>query len=353
MSLTIERTEAPEKTRSAPSWQRLRHSLSFKNISAVYVGLGLVALWSVLIPDRFLRVHILRQLLAQESITALLAVAVVVPLAAGAFDLSVGMILGSSAITAAALLAVHGVPVVPAALLSVLVGVAIGALNGLLVVRAGISSFIATLGVTSLLTAYIAWVSHNQQIIGIPPSFQEWATNQTFGISWSFYLLLIVASAIWYVLEHRPVGRRLLAVGANPEAARLSGIRVGLLVAGALVCSGLVAGIAGIMETATIGLGSPDIGPAYLLPAYSAAFLGSTQFKQGRFNVWGTVIAVYVLAVGVKGLQLLGAPSWITDAFNGAVLLVAVALAVERNRTRRLPGLFGRRRAAGPTSAPV
>jgi ribose transport system permease protein len=342
---TVASPEEEDHDQARPASQRqhrARQLLSFRNISAIYVWIGLIALWSALTPGTFLTEATIRQMLSQQSITALLAVGVVVPLAAGVYDLSIAMILGSSAMTAAWLMAGHGVPVVPAALLSVLVGVAVGAVNGLLVVGARISSFIATLGTTSVLTAYVTGVSNNQQIIGIPQSFQNWATNQTFGISWSFYFLLLVAAVIWYVLEHRPLGRYLLATGGNPDAARLSGVRTRRIVFGALVCSGLVAGLAGLMETSTVGVGSPDIGPAFLLPAYAAAFLGSTQFKQGRFNVWGTVVAVYVLATGVEGLQLLGAPFWITDAFNGIVLLLAVGLAAERRRVRPGPGRLRR-----------
>jgi ribose transport system permease protein len=94
-----------------------------------------------------------------------------------------------------------------------------------------------------------------------------------------------------------------------------------------LVTCGAIAALAGVLISSRLGTGDPTIGPAYLLPAFSAAFLGSTQFRGGRFDVWGTVVAVYVLATGVKGLQLAGAPIWIPDLFNGVALLVAVGLA--------------------------
>jgi len=93
--------------------------------------------------------------------------------------------------------------------------------------------------------------------------------------------------------------------------------------------------LAGALVSSQLATGDPTIGPAYLLPTYAAAFLGSTQFRGGRYNVWGTVLAVYVLAIGVKGLQLGGAPVWIPDLFNGVALLLAVGMARRQRIARR------------------
>src|SRR4029077_15185349 len=112
------------------------------------------------------------------------------------------------------------------------------------------------------------------------------------------------------------------ATGGNIEAARLAGVRVAAVVICSLIACATIAAFAGLLVSANLGVGDPTIGPAYLLPAFSAAFLGSTQFRGGRFNVWGTVIAVYVLAAGVKGLQLAGAPVWIPNLFDGAALVI-------------------------------
>jgi len=151
--------------------------------------------------------------------------------------------------------------------------------------------------------------------------------------------MLVIAAIVWYVLERTPVGRRVYATGGNIEAARLAGVRVNLVIVGALVACGAIAACAGMLVSANLGTGDPTIGPAYMLPAFSAAFLGSTQFRSGRFNVWGTIVAVYVLATGVKGLQLAGAPIWIPDLFNGAALLLAVGMAKYQRASHRAGAL--------------
>jgi len=167
-------------------------------------------------------------------------------------------------------------------------------------------------------------------------------TGQFFGLTWPFWIMLVVALLLWCVLERTPVGRRIYATGGNPVAASLSGVRVSRIILFALVTSGVVAGLAGLLLTSQLSAGDPTVGPGFLLPVLAAVFLGSTQFRGGRFNIWGTVVAAYVLAVGVKGLQLAGLPIWIPDLFNGAALLLAVGLAAWR-RTPTTAGNSSRR----------
>ena len=118
-----------------------------------------------------------------------------------------------------------------------------------------------------------------------------------------------------------------------------------------LVSCGAIAALAGLLTSAQLAVGDPTVGPGYLLPAYAAAFLGSTQFHGGRYNVWGTVIAVLVLAVGVKGLQLAGAPVWIPDLFNGVALLLAVGLSKYQRTARRSAAVARILRRREPRSA--
>jgi ribose transport system permease protein len=326
----------PRASSSQPSAAaRVARALSFRNISAIYVFAVIFVIFSIWVPDTFLAWGTWKALIDSQAVTAILAVGLVIGLSAGAFDLAIGSELGFGSILVAWFLVNKGLPVVPAMLLTLLAGALIGLASGLLVVRVRIDSFIATLGMSSILLALIAWVSSSQQILGLPESFQKIGTNEILGLALPVYLMIVVALVVWYVLEATPVGRRIYATGGNIEAARLAGVRVSAVVVGALIACGVVAAFAGMLVSANLGTGDPTIGPAYLLPAFSAAFLGSTQFRGGRFNVWGTVVAVYVLATGVKGLQLAGAPIWIPDLFNGAALLIAVGLARYQGTAKR------------------
>jgi ribose transport system permease protein len=328
----MERAAAPARRRDLG---RLARALSFRNISAIYVFVVIFVVFSLWVPDTFLSGDTWRALISSQAVTAILAVGLVIALSAGAFDLAIGATLGFGSILVAWLLAKRGIPIAPAIVLTIIAGAVVGLLNGLLVVRARIDSFIATLGMSSILLAMIAWTSSSQQILGLSNSFQKLGTTEIFGLTLPVYLMLAIALVAWYVLECTPVGRHVYATGGNTEAARLAGVRTSAVVVVALVACGAIAAFSGLLVSSALGTGDPTIGPAYLLPAFSAAFLGSTQFRGGRFNVWGTVLAVYVLATGVKGLQLAGAPIWIPDLFNGVALLLAVGMAKYQGAARR------------------
>lgn len=306
---------------------KLARALSFRNISALYIFVVMFIVFSIWVPHTFLQWNTWKSLFDAQAVTAILAVGLVIALSAGTFDLAIGTELGLGAIFVAWLLVDKGVPLVPAFILTIIAGGVIGLANGLLVTKVRIDSFIATLGMSSVLLALIAWISNSQQILGVGSSFEKLGTTEIFGLTLPVYLTLVVGLVVWYVLERTPLGRRVYATGGNIEAARLAGVRVAAVAIGSLMACGAIAAFAGMLETANLGTGDPTIGPSYLLPAFSAAFLGSTQFRGGRFNVWGTIVAVIVLATGVKGLQLAGAPIWIPDLFNGAALLIAVGLA--------------------------
>jgi ribose transport system permease protein len=326
------------RVQRTPLRSRVRGALSFRSISALYIFAALFVLFALWVPDTFLASSTWKALLDDQAVTALVAVALVIPLSAGSFNLAIGAEVGMGSILSAWLLSKQGLPIGAAVGLTVLAGGAIGLTSGLLIVGARIDSFIATLGMSSILLAMIAWVSGGQQILNLGASYQKLGTHETFGLTNPVYLMLLVSLLVWYVLERTPAGRRVYATGGNIDAARLAGVRTALVVVVSLVACGLIVAFAGALVSSRLATGDPTVGPAYLLPAYAAAFLGSTQFRGGRYNVWGTVVAVYVLATGVKGLQLAGAPVWIPDLFNGVALLLAVGMAKYQ-------------RAAGRTSA--
>jgi ribose transport system permease protein len=308
-------------------WERFKRWASFRNISAIYIFVALFILFSVWVPETFLTTQTWRLMLDNQAITGVVAIALVVPLSAGVVDLAIGTEVGVGAVLVAWLLAEHQLSIPVAIALTLLAGAMVGVVMWLLIVRARIGSFIATLGMSSVLLALIAWISGGQQILNLGPNFQAIATDKLLGLTYPVWVLAAVSLLVWYFLERTPFGRRVYATGGNAEAARLAGVRTGRVILLVTITAGVVAALAGILVTSQLATGDPTISNGFLLPAFAACFLGSTQFQHGRFNVAGTLVAVAVLAVGVKGLELAGAPVWLPSLFNGAALLAAVAFA--------------------------
>ncbi len=345
--------DRPHATRTNPqATGNLRHrvldALSFRRIGAVYIFIVMFVVFSIWVPDTFLQWSTWQSLFASQSITALAAVGLTIPLAAGTFNLALGTQVGIGSILAAWLLSKLGMSIPVTVLLTLLSGAVLGAVTAVLIVGLQIDSFIATLGLSSVLTALIDWIANNQSILNLGAGYQEIATNQIFGLTIPVYITLVVTVVTWYVMERTRAGRRVYATGGNIEAARLAGVRTGATILLCLVACGVIAAAAGVLESSDLATGDPTIGPGYLLPAFASAFLGSTQFRPGRYNVWGTLFSVVLLGMGVTGLQLGGAPVWIPDLFDGVVLLIAVGLAKRQGNVRLLASswLRGLRRTA-------
>jgi ribose transport system permease protein len=307
------------------------------------------ALW---VPDTFLTVTTLKIVLAGSAVTALVALGLTVALAAGQLDLSVAATVGISGMVSALMMVHHGLSAGPAIAIALLSGTLVGVVNAFLVAGLGVSSIIATLGTSSIVGGLVVGISGNENVVGLSQGFIGVGTSTIGGIALPVWIMLVTAGVVWFVFEHTPTGRYILATGLGAEAARLSGVSTARHTAGTLIVSATLAALAGILATARVGAGDPTLGPDYLLPAFAAAFLGSTQIKPGRFNAWGTVAAVYVLATGVQGLQLAGVPTWLPNVFNGVALLIAVGAMAARDRfgvLQRLRDRLGRR---SPPPAP-
>jgi ribose transport system permease protein len=359
MTMTESSTEpqvpaAPDRPPGVKPRRGLPSVLSFRNISAAYVLAAFVIVFALWIPNKFLKLDTLQSVLSDSSITALLAIAVVIPLAASQFDLSVASLLGLCSAASAYLMGAPyaGLPWTVAVLLTLLLGFAVGGINAALVVHWKVPSMIATLATSSVLVGLGSAINLNNFLIGLPSTFTNVGQQNILGVSSPFWALLVVSIAIWYFLSFTATGRYVYATGGGEEAARLTGVRTQRIIAGSLIIGGVVAAFAGIVATARVGAGQASIGPPYLLPAYAAAFLGSTQFGRGRFNVWGTILAAYTLAFGSKGLILAGAPSWTPDVFNGVALALAVAMSVRPARQAGRARLRFRRTADVPQPAP-
>ena len=324
-----------QKSISVRFLERLKRAVW--NMSLLFIWVGMILLFGLLEPDAFLSMVTLRSVLADQAITAMMAMSLIMPIASNKFDLSVAGMMGLSAILVATFIVKVGLPWPVAILLTLLCGLIVGGINVFVVVGLKINSFIATLATLSILGAMIQWISDGDQIAeGIPSSFKEFGRMKYFGIPMPVFYMLAIALVLAYVLDFRQFGRYLYATGSNEDAARLAGVDTRKVSSIALMVSATIATIVGIVFTMRIGAASIDVGMPYLLPSFAAAFLGATQFKEGNVNVPGTIVAVYVLATGVKGVQLMGAPYWIEDLFFGLALLIAVGLAVRSGRQRSM-----------------
>lgn len=349
---------AGSAARGAAGWSRF---LSPRKIGAVYFLILIVIFFSFLDPATFPHVATVRSIFNEYSISGIISLAVIITLASGLFDLSVGYTMGFAGTLVAWLLANTSMSATEAILLTMVTGLVIGLVNALVVVFLRIDSLIATLGTGAIIGAITVGISGNQIIVkNVSGAF----SHDIAGLSISnftepvFYMLALMI-IIGLAMEQTSVGRYWYAIGFELDVARLAGIRVKLLQTAALLATALVASWAGIALTARIGAASPDAGPSYLLPAFAAAFLGATQFRDGRFNAWGTILATILLGAGQYGILLSGAPVWAPDAFYGVALIGAVAItSLTGNATSRWRGWppwmrrIVRAEAASPAGSP-
>ena len=293
----------------------------------------LLIVFSLLRPDTFPTLFNVRSILNNKSVQALVALAVFIPMTANHFDLSAGFNLGISQVLAIGLQG-QGLPWWAAVLVVLLMGATVGLVNGVLVTRVRIDSFIATLGTGTVLYGLNAWYTGGQQVLAnLPPQFL--AISGSVGIvPLPAIYTLIVSLCLWIVFEYLPLGRFLYVLGSSPRAAELNGISARRFVTLGFVAAGTLASFAGIVLQSQLQIGQSSVGQEYLLPAFTAALLGATSVRPGRVNVWGTVLAVSVLAVTVAGLNQLGAPFFVEPLFNGSMLILAVGLAVQASRRR-------------------
>jgi len=268
-----------------------------------------------------------RSMLGTQSVLGIAALGALMPLVLGAWDLSVGATLGLSAVMSASAMS-SGASIPVAILVAVGIGMAIGAVNGLLVVRARVNAVIATLGTATVIDGVVQMKTKGITVVSnLPAGLSSFGTDNIVGIPRIFLVPVVVAGVAYFVLEHTPFGRYLYAMGSNPTASRLVGLRTDRLMFLSFVAGGSLAGAAGILQVARAGAADPHVGAAFTLPALAAAFLSAAAIKPGRFNVGGVLVAILFLAVLNSGLNLAGAAPYVSSYVNGVALIVGVAFA--------------------------
>jgi len=325
-------TESGGETSRNPG--RFLLDLSVRHSLLILIAI-LFAVFSIAEPNTFPTVNNLRGIALNQSVSALLALAVLIVVVTGEFDLSVGYVLGFAAVLAAdlSMSSKVGLAGVVALVLTLLAGAAIGLISGTLTARFRINSLIATLGVGLAVSGLSVGVSGGQTLSGgMPHTFVDLARTKILGLESVVWIVLAVAVALYLVLVKTPLGRKMYATGGSEGVARMVGIRTRLLKAGAFAAAGAIAALAGVLQLGLSGAANPTYGSNLLLTAFAAVFLGSTTVRPGYFNVWGTVLAVVLLAIGFSGLSLMGVAFWVEPVFDGVALIIGVLLS--RSETR-------------------
>jgi ribose transport system permease protein len=329
VSAPLSRDREPQRERGRDRGM----STHFERYGALGVLVITFIVFSILRPDTFPTTDNVKTLLISQGVVAVVTIGLLLPMAAGEFDLSIGFVVSFTGIVVGSLTAQHGWNTWPAIGVCVLVAIVLGLTNGLLVVGVGINSFIATLGTGTIVSGLTIWISNGEIIYqGLPDLIKDLAQTQLFGLQMPVYVMIVSAIVFAYILRNTPFGRYLYAVGGGRETARLAGVPTGRLIVIAFIGCALMSTLAGVLNTGLAGAAQPSAGDQYFLPAFAAAFLGATTFEPGRFNVVGTIIALFLLAVLVAGLQQLGAPFWVSPVFNGLALITAVGLSSIRRR---------------------
>jgi ribose transport system permease protein len=312
---------APTKLRGKPMVYRV------EQFGLIVVWIALIAVFGYLKPDTFLTWSNISTILGSQAVLVVVTLGLIIPLTANDFDLSIAFTMTMSSMLVAVLNVNDGVPIGLAVLAALAMGVLIGVINGLLITIFRIHSLIVTLGTGTFLHGFTLWVSDSMTISGVSSTLiNAVIVDRLFGVPLEFYYAIALAAFVWYLLEYTALGRRILFVGRGRDVARLSGVNTDRIRIACLIASGFFGALAGVLYAGTQGAADPVSGATYQLPAFAAAFLGSTCITPGRFNPWGATVAVYFLVTGITGLVFLGFSSFIQEMFYGGALVVAVTL---------------------------
>jgi ribose transport system permease protein len=294
-----------------------------RRLRAVWMLLLLGIVLTVSSPVFLTRANLLNVGLA-ASVSALLAVGQTYVIILAEIDLSVGAALGFSSVISALTLRDHGL--VPALLAGLAVGIGVGLVNGLLVTRARMPSFIATLATMSVLAGMSLQVSSGNPIAVTDYHFQGIGQDRVAGVPVPVVIMLVVFALFGFVLARTRFGRFVYATGDNAEAARLSGIRTWRVKVLAFVISGALAALAGFILTARLSTAEPTAGTGLELEAIAAVIIGGTSLAGGRGALLGTLVGALVLGVIDNGMNLLDVSPFLQSVVKGLVILLAVFL---------------------------
>lgn len=292
-----------------------------------FIGLILIMIILGFLSENFFTLDNILNLLRQVSINALIAFGMTFVILTAGIDLSVGSILAlGSALTAGML--TSGMDPLLAVLVGLLIGLALGAVNGLIITKGKVAPFIATLATMTIYRGATLVYTGGRPITGLSDSFifEMIGRGYVFGIPFPVILMLGIFTILFFVLRKTVFGRQVYAVGGNEEASTLSGIKANRVKIWVYSLTGMLSVLAGIILTSRLNSAQPTAGASYELDAIAAVVIGGTSLMGGRGRIVGTLIGAMIIGVLDNGLNLLNVSSFYQQIVKGVVILLAVLL---------------------------
>lgn len=305
--------------RTTPS---LRKALqSYGTILALAV---ILLVFSLIRPESFCTLTNFINITRQISLLVMISLGTTLVMSVNEFDLSVGSMASLGGVMAA-LLAVKGLPMVLCFVLPIAASAVIGAVNGWIVARFRVLSFITTLGMSTVLSGVIYRLSGGATIFeGIPKTFSLLGTTKLGRIPLLSILMVVFVALFYFLMQHMALGRKLYAIGGNEETARIAGIRVQKYKTIAFSLCAVMACVTGMLIASRVGSANTTAGEGYFLQSYAAVFIGCTVSRKGVPNVLGTLVGAAILGVLANGLTMLQMPTYMQDIITGAIIVLAV-----------------------------
>lgn len=293
----------------------------------------LILVFAVLKGNLFLTTGNLVDIASELSIGAIISCGLTIPLVANEFDLSIGYVGSFAGVLVTGFMVKSGMPMGIAIVAALAACAVIGLANGLIITKAGVHSFVATLGTgTIVIGLNFLYNSGVPFSIGLPKAFFQLNLHKILGIPLPVFIAVGVVILLWVLLNRTLFGYYAQAIGQNSEAAHLVGVRVDRIRVLVMVASATCAGVGGILLAAKLGSGQSNAADGYLLSGFAAAFLGSVALRNAEFHIVGTVIGVVTVGVALNGLAIVGAPAFWEYVVQGGLLIAAVALSTVARR---------------------
>ncbi|HCS11524.1 MAG TPA: ABC transporter permease [Clostridiales bacterium] len=308
----------------------MKGKISISNILKSYgtliASLLIIITFTILRPQYFATISNAINISRQISLLVVISIGATFVMTIGEFDLSIGAQASLGGIIAA-MLAVEGVPIILAFIIPMAVGAIIGLLNGLIITKFKVLSFIITLGMSTILAGVTFWLTNGATIFeNIPQAFKFIGTERIMGIPLLTIIMVILVIAFSFIMKNTLLGRRLYSIGGNEVAARVSGINVDRnKIIGFSIC-GVLSTLAGVLLSSRLGSAHPNGGDGMFLQAYAAVYIGSTISKQGVPNIVGTFVGAAILGILANGLTILQVPTFMQDLLTGLIIIGAVIL---------------------------